>query len=130
MYEPRKDPGNCLVSSFCLCMDNHLIIVARYIKRKQEKEAAEAAAKAAKALKAQSSAADSDVFFGGSLSLSNAQSKSRVPLSPRVNLNGNQKAGGAEVEMSDTGMGIQGESGGLLMGGKGLKDVGQPLSKD
>ncbi|KJD99926.1 cyclin H [Cryptococcus gattii NT-10] len=103
---------------------------ALYIKRKQEKEATEAAAKAAKTLKAQSSAADSDVFFGGSLPLSNAQSKSRVPLSPRVNLNGNQKAGGAEVEMSDTGMGIQGESGGLLMGGKGLKDVGLPLSKD
>lgn len=104
--------------------------MARYVKRKQEKEAADAAAKATKTLKSQSSTADSDMFFGGSLPLANGQSKSRVPLSPRVNLNSNQKAGGAEVEISDTGMGIQGESGGLLMGGKGLKDVGLPLSKD
>lgn len=111
-------------------MDNRLIVVVRYIKRKQEKEAADAAAKAAKTLKSQSSAADSDMFFGDSLPLANGQSKSRVPLSPRVNLNGNQKAGGAELEISDTGMGIQGESGGLLMGGKGLKDVGLPLSTD
>lgn len=32
--------------------------------------------------------------------------------------------------MSDIGMGIQGESGGLLMGGKGLKDVGLLLLMD
>lgn len=63
-------------------MDNRLIVVVRYIKRKQEKEAADAAAKAAKTLKSQSSAADSDMFFGDSLPLANGQSKSRVPLSP------------------------------------------------
>ncbi|WVQ74363.1 hypothetical protein IAR50_003963 [Cryptococcus sp. DSM 104548] len=104
---------------------------ALYEKRKREKEQSEAAAKAAKTLKSQASAADSDMFFGGALpsSVTN-DNKSRIPLSPKLDLNGSQRPGGADVEMSDGGMGIQGESGGLIMGGKGLKDVGLPLSRN
>ncbi|WWD19781.1 hypothetical protein CI109_104245 [Kwoniella shandongensis] len=107
---------------------------ALYIKRKQEKEVSEAAAKAAKTLKAATAAADRDMVFGDII-----QTQSRKPLSPRVTVplgagggggSGKMQIGGGEVEISDSGMGIRGESGGMLLGGKGLKDVGLPLSAD
>ncbi|TYJ58006.1 hypothetical protein B9479_001365 [Cryptococcus floricola] len=65
---------------------------ALYEKRKREKEQSEAAAKAAKNLKSKASDADSDMFFGGALPLSvTNENKSRIPLSPKLDINGNQQ---------------------------------------
>ncbi|KAK8853355.1 hypothetical protein IAR55_004059 [Kwoniella newhampshirensis] len=100
---------------------------ALYMKWKQEKEVSEAAAKAAKTLKAATAAADRDMVFGDIIQ---PGSGGRKPLSPRVTVPGRTQIGGADIEMSDSGMGIRGESGGMLLGGKGLKDVGLPLSGD
>ncbi|ODN99182.1 hypothetical protein I350_07341 [Cryptococcus amylolentus CBS 6273] len=65
---------------------------ALYEKRKREKEQSEAAAKAAKNLKSEASDLDSDMFFGGALPSSVInENKSRIPLSPKLDINGSQQ---------------------------------------
>ncbi|WRT70076.1 uncharacterized protein IL334_007070 [Kwoniella shivajii] len=110
---------------------------ALYVKRKREKDTAEAASKAAKTAKASAAAADRESVFGEVISVSSKSPAlgERKPLSPRVTLNGVTvtagitQPGGAEVALEDEGMGVKDENG-IVMGGKGLIDVGLPLSKD
>ncbi|KAK6909068.1 hypothetical protein I203_103079 [Kwoniella mangroviensis CBS 8507] len=108
---------------------------ALYVKRKREKETAEAASKAAKTAKAAAAALDRESVFGSDLSIPSSKSPAlsdRKPLSPRVTMNGVPvtsgitRPGGAEVALEDDGMGVKDENG-IVMGGKGLRDVGLPL---
>ncbi|WVR09558.1 hypothetical protein IAU60_006627 [Kwoniella sp. DSM 27419] len=122
---------------------------ALYVKRKREKEAAEASQKAAKHAKAATAAADRESVFGSVLttpSVTNGMTGSptnkiegdnaRKPLSPRLTVNGVAvsdgvtRPGGAEVKLEGVGMGIAGESGGMILGGQGLKDVGLSLEEE
>ncbi|WVW86328.1 hypothetical protein I302_108370 [Kwoniella bestiolae CBS 10118] len=111
---------------------------ALHVKRKREKETAEAASKAAKTAKATAAALDRESVFGSVLGVSSTKSPAlsdRKPLSPKVTMNGIPvplgitRPGGAEAALEDEGMGVKDENG-IVMGGKGLRDVGLPLSKD
>ncbi|WWC91870.1 uncharacterized protein L201_006817 [Kwoniella dendrophila CBS 6074] len=109
---------------------------ALYVKRKREKETSEAASKAAKTAKAAASALDRESVFGSVLSIPSStrssSSSDREPLSPKITMNGVPvssgvtRPGGAEVDLEDEGMGVKDENG-IVMGGKGLMDVGLPL---
>ncbi|WWC64757.1 uncharacterized protein I303_107368 [Kwoniella dejecticola CBS 10117] len=108
---------------------------ALYVKRKREKETSEAANTAAKTAKATAAAMDRESVFGSVLSIPSSKNSPRKPLSPRVTMNGVPvsagvtRPGGAEVDLEDDGMGVRDENG-LVIGGKGLQDVGLPLSKN
>ncbi|WWC72167.1 uncharacterized protein I206_106127 [Kwoniella pini CBS 10737] len=105
---------------------------ALYVKRKREKEVNEAANKAAKTSKAARATLDRESVFGSILSIPSSNNSPRKPLSPKVTMNGVpvsagvMKPGGAEVDLEDDGMGVRDENG-IVLGGKGLKDVGLPL---
>lgn len=131
---PEKTPGTAL-----------------YLKRKRETEASEAAARAAKTLKAQQIMADRESVFGDVIQPPSA----RKPLSPRLTIPttgrrpptpsglkevvaqrgkehhpGGAGTGEGDGAMEPAGMGIRDEAMGMLVGGQGLKHVGEELDSD
>lgn len=89
-----------------------------YLKRKADQEATVAAARAAKTLKIQKEMSDREAVFGGLIG--------RNPLHPQQE----EHRGDGPKSMGASGMGIKAESGGMMFGGEGLKDVGLEIGNN
>lgn len=97
----------------------------RYIKRKREQETTTAAAKAAKTLQARADQSDREMVFGDVIKTQ------RKPLSPRVTIAMDRSTTrGDGVAIGESGMGVKDEAMGLVVGGKGLKEVGKEMIEE
>ncbi len=98
------------------------LMMGRYIKRKREQETSTAAAKAAKVVKAKAEQNDREMVFGDVIKTE------RKPLSPKVTIAMDRKVKREDgVLMENSGMGVKDEATGMIVGGKGLKEVGKEM---
>ena len=124
MYQPGEGPwySTVRVLSFWADMRSDRL---RYIKRKRAQETSAAETKAKKVLKAQAAQSDREMVFGDVIKTE------RKPLSPKTTVRAERGAlAGAGALFDEGGMGVKDEAMGLVVGGKGLKEVGKELIDD